>query len=109
MQSYPAGNIGSGDTHNNTAEFFSAILERTKQGGFHYLGKKQLHRYLHEIGFIWNHRVPKLKVTRSGEKKIIMTPMPVMKMLGSVLSRASGRELRRSNNGGILRLTPQFV
>ena len=98
-----------GDAHNNTAESFSAILERAKQGVFHYLSKKHLHRYLHEIGFRWDHRVPKLKITKNGKKKIVMKPMPLMKMLGSVLSQASGRELRRSNNGGILRLPPQFV
>jgi len=30
----------SGDTHNNTAELFNAMLERAKQGVFHYLSKK---------------------------------------------------------------------
>lgn len=98
-----------GDTHNNTAESFSALLERAKQGVFHYLSKKHMYRYLHEIGFRWNHRVPKLKLTKDGEKKIVMKPMPVMKMLSSVLSCASGRELRRSNNGGILRLAPLYA
>jgi hypothetical protein len=33
-----------GDIHNNTAESFSAILERAKQGVFHYLSKKHLSR-----------------------------------------------------------------
>lgn len=98
-----------GDAHNNTAESFSALLERAKQGVFHYLSKKHLHRYLHEFGFRWDHRIPKLKITKDGTKKIVMKPMPVMKMLGSVLSRASGRELRRSDNGGILRLTPLYA
>jgi hypothetical protein len=46
-----------GDIHNNSAESFSAILERAKQGVFHYLSKKHLSRYLHEIGFRWDHRM----------------------------------------------------
>ena len=32
-----------GDAHNNTAESFSAILERAKQGVFHYRSIKHLH------------------------------------------------------------------
>ena len=47
-----------GDIHNNTAESFSAILERAKHGVFHYLSKKHLSRYLNEIGFRWDHRIP---------------------------------------------------
>ena len=97
------------DAHNNTAESFSAILERAKQGVFHYLSKQHLSRYLHEIGFRWDHRVPKLKVTKKGEIKIVMQAMPVIKMMASVLSRAAERQLRRSSNGGILCLTAQPV
>ncbi len=95
-----------GDIHNNTAESFSAILERAKQGVFHYLSKKHLSRYLHEIGFRWDHRIPELKLTRSGQLKIVKTPMPVIKMLQSLLYHASGRQLRRSFNGGIICLVP---
>jgi len=98
-----------GEVHNNTAESFSAILERAKQGVFHFLSKKHLHRYLHEIGFRWNHRVPILKFTKDGTKKIVMKPMPVVKMIASVLSHSSGRELRRSKNGGFLRLRTQLA
>jgi hypothetical protein len=93
---YARGNI-----HNNTAESFSAILERAKQGVFHYLSKKHLNRYLHEIGFRWDHRVPELKLTKKGDLKLVMRPMPVKKMLKSLLSQATGRQLRRSPNGGI--------
>ena len=91
-----------GDVHNNTAESFAAIIERAKQGVFHYLSPKHLNRYLHEFGFRWNHRVPELKVNRQGKKKIIMKPMSVSKMMLSVLSNAAGRQLRRSTSGGIL-------
>ena len=91
-----------GDVHNNTAESFSAILERAKQGVFHYLSKKHLSRYLHEIGFRWDHRVPELKLTKKGDLKLVMKPMSVIIKLKSLLAHASGRQLRRSLNGGIL-------
>ena len=90
-----------GEVHNNTAESFSAILERAKQGVFHYLSRKHLNRYLHEIGFRWDHRIPEIKLTKKGELKLVMKPMPVRKMLQSLLSQATGRQLRRSPSGGI--------
>ncbi len=90
-----------GDTHNNTAESFNAMLERAKQGVFHYLSKKHLSRYLHEIGFRWNQREPKLKVTQKGKHKIVMKRLPVLTMLESLLVHAPGRQVRRSANGGI--------
>ena len=95
-----------GDIHNNSAESFSAILERAKQGVFHYLSKKHLSRYLHEIGFRWDHRIPELKLTKKGDLKLVMKPMPLIIKLKSLLSRASGRQLRRTLNGGILCLEP---
>lgn len=95
-----------GDVHNNTAESFSAILERAKQGVFHYLSNQHLRRYLHEIGFRCNHRIPELKLTKKGELKIVMRPMPVIKMIGSLLFQAQGRQLRRSANGGFVCLEP---
>ena len=90
-----------GDTHNNTAESFNAILERAKQGVFHYLSKKHLSRYLHEIGFRWNQREPELKVTKKGELKIVMKRLSAFTMLKSLLVHAPGRQIRRSVNGGI--------
>lgn len=91
-----------GNVHNNTAESFSATIERTKQGVFHYWSPDHLKRYLHEIAFRWNHREPKLKKTRDGQLKIVMKPLPVMTVLRSLLSSAPGRQIRRSANGGIL-------
>lgn len=93
-----------GDTHNNTAESFNAMLERAKQGVFHYLSKKHLSRYLHEIGFRWNQREPELKVTKTGELKIVMKRLPALTMLKSLLDHAPGRQIRRSANGGIFSL-----
>ena len=90
-----------GDIHNNTAESFNAILERARQGVFHYLSKKHLSRYLHEIGFRWNQREPVLKTNKKGQLKLVMKRLPAMAMLKSLLVHAPGRQIRRSVNGGI--------
>ena len=97
-----------GNTHNNTAESFNAILERAKLGVFHYMSKRHLGRYLHEVCFRWNHRVPELRRNKSGVLKIVMKPMHVIEKLHSLLSHASGCQLRRSLNGGILNLEPSY-
>ena len=94
-----------GDVHNNTAESFSSLLERAKLGVFHYMSTKHLKRYLNEIGFRWDHRLPKEKKTKDGAKKIVMIPMPVMTKLRSLLAHAFGRQIRRTKKGGIRRLT----
>jgi len=103
---HSAKEFARNDTHNNTAESFNSLLERAKQGVFHYMSEKHLPRYLNEIGFRWDHRIPKEKVSKKGRKKTVMVPMPVMDLLRSLISQAFGRQLRRSNNGGILYITP---
>lgn len=95
-----------GEVHNNTAESFSALVERAKHGVFHYWSPEHLKRYLNEIEFRWNHREAELKKTRRGELKLVMKPMPVMAMLRSLLSAAPGQQVRRSTNGGIICLDP---
>ena len=91
-----------GQIHTNTAESFGALLERTKLGVFHFLSSKHVHRYLNELEFRWDHRIPEEKITRTGNKKIVMKPMPVLQMLSSLLSAAAGTQLRRTTNRGIL-------
>jgi transposase-like protein len=98
-----------GDVHNNTAESFSSLMERAKWGVFHHMSTKHLRRYLNEIGFRWDHRLPKEKVTKNGTKKTVMSPMPVINKLQSLLSRAFGRQMRWTKNAGIQRLTPVWV
>lgn len=90
------------NVHNNTAESFGAILERARQGVFHYLSRKHLKRYLHEIGFRWDHRIPEEKTTRKGRRKVVMRPMPVLHMLSSLLTKALGRQLLRTPDGSIV-------
>ena len=98
-----------GDVHNNTAESFGSTLERAKLGVFHHMSPKDLPRYLNEIGFRWDHRIPSEKVTKKGTKKTIMIPWPVIDMFRSLLSKALGRQLRRTIIGGFLRLSPASV
>jgi len=77
------------------------MLERTKLGVFHYMSNKHLSRYLNEIGFRWDHRIPEIKITKSGKKKKYMRPMPFMARLVSLLSRCAGRQVRRTHNYSI--------
>jgi transposase-like protein len=86
-----------GEVHNNTAEAFNAILERTKQGVFHWLSKMHLQRYINETAFRWNHRSPVEK--KNG--KISMEPLPILEQLWSLLSCAIWRQVKRTMNGGI--------
>ena len=106
---HSAKEYARGDVHNNTAESFSAVLERAKFGVFHFLSKKHLQRYLHEIGFRWNNRMPVIKKFSKGKEKIIMKSLPVMDMLQSVLHNAHGRQLRRTKNGGFYALNQCFA
>ena len=98
-----AKEFARGDVHNNTAESFNALLERAKQGVFHYMSQKHLQRYLDEIGFRWDHRTPTEKVTKKGKKKTFMVSLPVIELLGSLIDKAIGRQLRRTRKGGIMR------
>lgn len=95
-----------GDVHINTTESFGALLERAKQGVYHYLSEMHLYRYLNEISFRWNHRVPDKEIIKNGKKKIKYKPMPVIDMVSSILREAVGRQIRRSYNGGIYCLQP---
>jgi hypothetical protein len=94
-----------GNVHTNTAESFSALLERAKLGVFHYMSRKHLARYLNEIGFRWDHRIPGVRITRKGIKKKFMRPMPFLVMLASLLSQCVGRQIRRTSNSGVRSLT----
>ena len=90
-----------GEVHNNTAESFNSLLERAKQGVFHFMSPTHLPRYLNEIGFRWAHRVPKEIVTKHRRRKTVMVALPVMDMLWSLLTHAVGKQLRRTTHGGV--------
>jgi transposase-like protein len=98
----------NGETHNNTAESFNAILERAKQGVFHFLSKLHLQRYVSEVVFRWNHRFPAKEISKNGMKKIIYKAKPILEQLQSLLMYAVGTQLRRSTVGGIFIPKPAF-
>ena len=93
-----------GEVHINTAESFNAVLERAKQGVFHFLSRRHLARYLNEVAFRWNNRDP-VEVKRNGLPKIVMKPKPILEQLEILLDHAVGTQIRRTIHGGIA--TPQ--
>jgi hypothetical protein len=98
-----------GDIHNNTAESFNAILERAKQGVFHFLSKRHLQRYVSEVVFRWNHRYQAREIiSKNGKKKILFKTKPILEQLRSLIQQAVGTQLRRSPAGGIFILKPAF-
>ena len=62
------------------------LLERAKQGIFHYMSQKYLMLYLNEIGFRWAHREPKKILTKYRRHKTVMVALPVIDMLCSLLT-----------------------
>ena len=98
---HSAKEFARGDVHNNTAESFNSLLERAKQGVFHYMSQKHLSRYLNEIGFRWAQRTPKTIVTKRRRRKTVMVALPVIDMLHTLLTHAVGRQLRRTAIGGV--------
>jgi transposase-like protein len=96
-----AKEFARGNVHINTAESFNSMLERAKNGVFHYMSPKHLSRYLTELSFRWSNRDPKEVVTKLGKKKIIWKPKPIMEQLASLLPFAYGTQLRWQKNGAV--------
>jgi len=94
--------------HVNTAESFNAILERAKQGVFHFLSKRHLTRYVGEIAFRWNNRDPVKKIAKNGVSKIVMQAKPILEQLQNLLKYAVGTQVRRTIYGGIATPLPSF-
>ena len=96
-----------GEAHINTAESFNAILERAKQGVFHYVSGQHIPRYLSEVAFRWNNRDP-VKKKRNGLSKIVMQAKPVLEQFENLLQHAVGTQLRRTIWGGVTQPQPLF-
>jgi hypothetical protein len=96
------------EIHVNTTESFNAILERAKQGVFHYLSTRHLSRCIGEVAFRWNNRDPVEKKTQKGVSKIVMQAKPILEQLQNLLKYAVGTQLRRPIYGGIATLQPSF-
>ena len=83
-----------GEVHNNTAESYNSLLERAKIGVFHYLSKEHMQRYVDEVSFRWNQRVPEMHRTRGGKEKVVMKPLPVIEKIQNLLRVALNIQLR---------------
>jgi hypothetical protein len=90
-----------GNVHINTAESFNAMLERVKTGVFHHMSPQHLGRYLTDLSFRWTNRDPKEVVTKTGKKKTIWNPKPIMEQLTALLPFACGTQLRWQRTGGV--------
>lgn len=91
--------------HINTAEAFSAFVERARVGVYHRITGYHTQRYLNDLTWRWNHREAHIgeKITKSGKATphIRWKPLPVIEMMRALLRKAPGREMRRSSNYGI--------
>lgn len=90
-----------GEVHNNTAESFGSILERAKIGVFHMLSKVHMQRYIDEVAFRWNQRVPEKLVTKKGRKMTIMKSLPVIVKIANLLRAAFNVQIRWTPCGSI--------
>jgi len=86
----------------------NAILERAKQGVFHFLSKMHIQRYVSEVVFRWNHRYPAREVSKNGIKKIIDKAKPILEQLQSLLAHATGTQLRSPPAGVAFIPRPAF-
>jgi transposase-like protein len=89
------------EVHNNTAESFNSILERAKIGVFHYLSKEHMQRYVDEVAFRWNQRVPVERVTKTGRMKTVMESLPVIDKIANLLRSAFNVQIRWTPYGSI--------
>jgi len=95
--------------HINTVEAVNAVVQRALIGVYHRLGQKHLQRYLNEILWRWNHRVPETKVrkrkscsgSRSSKTTAVWKPIPVVDQMRGLLCDAVGREMRRTPAWGL--------
>ncbi|WP_369682028.1 transposase [Malonomonas rubra] len=63
FSNHASGNHGHrkyarGEAHVNAVESFNAIREERSRGGFYFVSRQHLPRYLSEIVFRWNNRGP---------------------------------------------------
>ncbi len=94
-----------GTVHNNTAESFASMLERAKQGVYHYISSEHLHHYLAEVVFRWNHILYDKRLvkrgTNAGKVKTFLRVIPFLQQLRSFGRAARCTQVRRSRNCGI--------
>jgi transposase-like protein len=93
--------------HVNSVEGFNSRVRRTIAGVFHHISPQHADLYFHEMGFRWSQRVvtrQAIRKTRHG-RQIVQTlwaRVPPALQLLQVFRFATGRQMRRSPDGGII-------
>jgi hypothetical protein len=92
--------------HVNSVEGFNARVRRTIVGVFHHISPELADLYFHEIGFRWSQRVvtgQAMRKSRNGREsmKTLWSRVPPALQLLQVFRAATGRQMRRSPDGGI--------
>ncbi|RVP68306.1 IS1595 family transposase [Sinorhizobium medicae] len=93
--------------HVNSVEGFNARVRRTIAGVFHHISPRHADLYFHEIGFRWSQRIvtgQAVRKSRNGRErmKTLWSRVPPALQLLQVFRVATGRQLRRSPDGGII-------
>ena len=95
-----------GTVHANSAEGFNDRVRRTITGVFHHISPHHADLYFNEIGFRWSQRVVAghaVRRTRRGRE--VVKPLwsrvaPALQLI-AVFRSAVGRQLRRTQHGGL--------
>ncbi|WP_435655829.1 IS1595 family transposase [Brucella pituitosa] len=92
--------------HVNSVEGFNARVRRTIAGVFHHISPELADLYFHEIGFRWSQRIvtgQAVRKSRNGRESIktLWSRVPPALQLLQVFRAATGRQMRRSPDGGI--------
>jgi len=90
-----------GEVHNNTAESYNALLERAKVGVFHQISKEHMQRYVDEVAFRWNQRVPVGTRFHKGKEKVVMKHLPIIEKIQKLLQAALNVQIRWTRNSSI--------
>jgi|GEM_PF-316253 len=93
--------------HVNSVEGFNSRVRRTIAGVFHHISPQHADLYFHEIGFRWSQRIvtgQAVRKSRNGRErmKTMWSRVPPALQLLQVFRAATGRQLRRSPDGGII-------
>jgi hypothetical protein len=95
-----------GSAHANSAEGFNDRVRRTVAGVFHHISPELADLYFTEIGFRWSQRTVSrqaVRQTRKGRKRLktLWSRIAPALQLPTAFRSAVGRQLRRSDRGGI--------
>jgi hypothetical protein len=92
--------------HANSVEGLASQLKRVQMGVFHHISKKHLQRYVDEIVFRRNQRFMRLRKREDhfDERYVFeydLVYRDFQNQLADLLKRAVGRQIRRSQVGGL--------